>query len=185
MKSVLIVHGTRGSPKENWFPWLKAELEKIDCEVFVPQFPTPKNQSLENWKKVFEEYESRLDENSIFVGHSLGVPFLLSILENVKAKACFFVAGFTGPLGIDYDELNKDIIEREFSWNKIKENCKKFYLFQSDNDPYVSLTRGEELAKDLGMENILVKNAGHFNAKAGYTEFPLLLNKIKNELNRN
>ena len=57
MTNVFIFHGTGGYPEENWFPWLKRELESLDCKAIVPQFPTPQNQTLENWLKVFEQYK--------------------------------------------------------------------------------------------------------------------------------
>ena len=69
--------------------------------------------------------------------------------------------------------------EGGFDWKKTKNNCGYFCVFHSDNDPYFDLKLGEELAEKLGVDLILVKGAGHFNEKAGYTEFPLLLEKIK------
>ena len=184
MTNIVIIHGTYGHPKENWFPWLKSELEKLDCRVFVPKFPTPKNQSLENWLKVFEEYKQYLDENSIVIGHSLGPAFLLNIIEKVDKpiKAAFFVSGFTGLLNHPIDKINKSFVDKSFDWQGIRQNCPKFFVFHSDNDPYVPLEKSKEFAKNLGVSVILVKNAGHFNEKAGYTKFDLLLNKIKDEL---
>jgi len=182
--NVFIIHGAYGHPGENWFPWLKSELEKIGCGVFVPKFPTPENQTLETWLKVFKSYEQHIDENSIVVGHSLGVPFLLNVLEKTgrPIKSAFFVSGFSSLPGNKFDEIMKTFVERKFGWKAIRKNCKKFYVFHSDNDPYVPLEKAEELAKNLGTEIILVKNAGHFNEKAGYTRFDLLLERIKNEL---
>ena len=55
-------------------------------------------------------------------------------------------------------------------------------MFRSDNDPYVPLEKAQELAKHLGVDVIIVKNAGHFNEKAGYTKFELLLENIRNVL---
>jgi len=189
MTNLFIIHGAYGNPEENWFSWLKAELEKVGCKVFVPKFPTPENQTLQNWLKVFEEYKQYLDKDSIVVGHSLGPCFLLTILEelNHPIKAAFFVAGFTGGFTGKYadpafDEINKTFTEKPFNWAKIKQNCKKFYVFQADNDPYVPMDKGEDLAKNLNTEMIMVKDAGHFNEKAGYTKFELLLQKIKQEL---
>lgn len=182
MINIFIIHGSYGNPKENWFPWLKSELEKLDCRVFVPKFPTPKNQSLENWNKIFDNYKQELNENSIVVGHSLGPAFLLNIIEELDKpiKAAFFVSGFLDLLGNpDFDNINKSFIEKSFDWRKIKQNCPKFFVFHSDNDPYVPIEQAEKLAKNLGVDVILIKNAGHFNEKAGYSKFDLILDKIK------
>jgi len=182
MTNIFIIHGAYGNPEENWFPWLKSELDKLDCRVFVPKFPTPEDQSLENWNKVFEDYKQYLNENSIVVGHSLGPAFLLNLLEELDKpiKAAFFVSGFLDLLGNpDFDNINKSFIEKSFDWQKIKQNCPKFFVFHSDNDPYVPLEQAEKLAKNLGVDVILVKNAGHFNENAGYSKFDLILDKIK------
>jgi len=181
---VIIIHGAYGNPEENWFPWLKKELEKLGIEVFVPRFPTPENQILENWQNVFKDYEQHMGEDTIVVGHSLGPAFLLDVLEKHKAKAAFFVAGFTGLFTGKYadpafDEINKTFTERTFDWEAIKNNCKKFFVYQSDNDPYVPPEKGEDLAKNLGVELNVVQNAGHFNKDAGYTKFEQLLKDLK------
>lgn len=72
MTNILIIHGTYGNPEENWFPWLKSELEDKGCGVYVPEFPTQEGQSLESWLKIFEDYEENLNEDSIVVAHSSG-----------------------------------------------------------------------------------------------------------------
>ncbi len=185
MKNVIIIHGTKGSPEINWFPWLKKELEQLDCQVFVPQFPTPENQSLENWLAFFEDYKQYLDKNAIVVGHSLGPAFLLSVIEKLDSpiKAAFFVSGFTGLIGHqEFDELNKSFTTREFDWDKIKKNCSKFFVIHSDTDPYVPLDKGKDLANKLETELIIIKNAGHLNEEFGYTKFDFLLEKIRLEL---
>jgi len=182
MTNIFIIHGSYGNPEENWFPWLKSELEKLDCRIFVPKFPTPKNQSLENWLNVFKDYKQYLNKDSIVVGHSLGPVFLLNILENLDRpiKAAFFVSGFLDLLGNpDFDNINKSFVEKSFDWQKIKENCSKVFVFHSDNDPYIPLAQAEKLAKNLGVDVTLVKNAGHFNEKAGYYKFDLIFEKIK------
>lgn len=184
-KTAFIIHGTGGNPESNWFPWLKRELEKLNFTVFVPKFPTPTNQSLENWLKIFEKYFSFIDKETIFIGHSLGPAFILSLLEklNKPIKASFFVAGFTGKLNNSYfDHLNQSFSDKTFNWAKIRKNCKKFYVINSDNDPYVPLEKGEELAKNLHTKLVLLKNSGHINSESGFTSFEFLLSKIKKEI---
>lgn len=80
------------------------KLEEVGCEVVVPKFPTPEGQSLESWNHVFSEYSAKIDEDTVFIGHSLGPVFLLNVLESLyfKIKASFFVAGFVGFLGMRF-----------------------------------------------------------------------------------
>jgi len=61
----------------------------------------------------------------------------------------------------------------------IKQQADNFIVFHSNNDPYVSLANGEKLADNLDVLLNFVPNAGHFNQKAGYTKFELLLEKLK------
>lgn len=183
MKDILIFHGTEGYPEENWFPWLKQELEKKDCKVFVPQFPSPPivPANIAEWFDVLKNYEQHINENTILIGHSLGGIFTLRVLEKLKhpVKAVFLVGT---PIGVspilNYDRDNS-FSGFAFDWESIKKKAQHFVVFQSNNDPYVGIENGQQLAKNLGVELNFVFNAGHFNKQAGYTKFDLLLNKIK------
>ncbi|MCD4739747.1 alpha/beta hydrolase [archaeon] len=182
MTKVFMIHGVYGFPEENWLPWLKMQLEKVGCEVFVPSFPTPARQTLNNWNKKFSEYA--VDKESILVGHSLGAAFILRYLGKNPAKAAFLVAGFHDKIG----DLALDFLNSSFygpvNWENIKQNCKHIKSYSSTTDPYINLKTGKELAKNLGIEPTIVENAGHFNRDAGYETFPLLLEDIKKVLNK-
>ncbi|MBI2549477.1 serine hydrolase family protein [Candidatus Woesearchaeota archaeon] len=178
MRTVFIFHGVYGHPKENWFDWLKLQLEREGWNVIVPQFPTPKDQTLENWLRVFEDYRNLLTQESIIIAHSLGVAFALQIIEQYPVKAAFFVAGFTSSTGNKFDESMKSFTQRTFAWEAIQRHCPRFYVFHADNDPYVPLKKATELANHLNVQVTLVNNAGHFNEASGYTTFPLLLESI-------
>ncbi|MFA6486161.1 MAG: GNAT family N-acetyltransferase [Candidatus Magasanikbacteria bacterium] len=182
MTNIFIFHGVGGYPEENWFPWLKKELENSGNRVFVPQFPTPENQTLESWLKVLEQYKTYLDKDSILIGHSLGVPFALNVIEKYPVSAAFFVAGFVGKADNEFDEEMKTFAQREFDWEKIKNNCNNLYIYHSDNDPYLPIEKSERIAKNLDVEIRVVEGAGHFNKSAGYTTFNVLLEDIKKVL---
>ncbi len=177
-----MIHGSYGNPHENWFPWIKSELEKLGCTVLVPTFPTPENQSLQSWEAVFEEYKQFINEDTILIGHSLGPAFILKLLEHsdTSVQAAFFVSGFLGLLdNPDFDEINKTFIDRKFDWESIKKNCKKFHIYHSDNDPYVPIRMAQEIAEKLDTVVVEIPNAGHFNKEAGYDTFEFLLEDIK------
>ncbi|MFA4873546.1 MAG: alpha/beta fold hydrolase [Patescibacteria group bacterium] len=186
MNNVFIFHGTGGYPQENWFPWLKEKLEMKGCKVFVPQFPSPPGEpaSVNAWFEVLKEYDHYIDEDTILIGHSLGGIFTLRILEQLKhpVKAAILVGT---PIGVrplqNYDRDNS-FSGFLFNWPIIKANAKQFVVYQSDNDPYVSLGNGEQLAKELGADLTFIPHAGHFNTKAGYTKFEALRDRTEDIL---
>ncbi len=180
--NVFIFHGTEGYPEENWFPWLKRELEQKDCNVFVPQFPSPPvvPAKISEWFDVLKDYEQYVDENTIIIGHSLGGLFSLRVLEKLAhpVQAALFVGTPIGIRPIANYSRDSSFSGFEFNWSVIKEKAQNFIVFQSDDDPYVDLENGKGLAKNLGIELSFIPNAGHFNKKAGYTKFEALREKI-------
>lgn len=183
MKNAFIFHGTEGHPGENWFPWLKKELEKLGYQVYVPHFPSPPEipAKIDEWFDVLKKYEAHINKDTILIGHSLGGFFNLRLLEKLEhpVKAAVFVGT---PIGIrpilNYDRDNS-FSSFTFDWSKIIKKAKQFLIFHSDDDPYVSLENGKQLSKHLNIELNFVPNAGHFNVNAGYTKFDLLLEKLK------
>jgi len=175
MPSVFILHGIYGDPDENWFPWLKKELENKGMEVFVPHLPTHEPLLPEHWWEAFREYEDKIKDDSIIIGHSLGVAFALKIIEKHPTQAAYLISSAWGVTGNEFDPVMGAVANQDFDWGKIKENCKNFTIYHSDNDPYLKLERAETLAKHLETEVNLIEGAGHFNTKSGYTEFPELL----------
>lgn len=186
MKNAFIFHGTEGYPEENWFHWLKQELEKIGYQVFVPQFPSPPKVAakIDEWFNVLEKYIQYINEDTLLIGHSLGGVFTLRILEKIKhpVRAVFLVGtpiGVRPILNFDRDNCFSGF---SFDWKSITKNSCHFEVFHSDNDPYVSLENGKELANNLKVRLNFIPNAGHFNSKAGYSKFDLLLEKIESIL---
>lgn len=179
MKNVFIIHGSGSKITSNWYFWLKEKLEEKSFKVFLLQFPTGEKQNLENWLKTLEPMKNDL-ENSIIVGHSLGVPFIINVLNqwDKKIKAAFLVAGFIGKLDVEDEPSLEDFSERDLDWKKIKSNCQNFYIIHSDNDPLVPLEKAKELARKLETEVILIKNGKHFQDLNGFDKFEFLLHKI-------
>jgi len=191
-RSIFIIHGSYGNPKENWFPWLKKELEQLGNKVFVPQFPiptekTPGGHQLGDWLKKFDEYRKYVDKNTIIVGHSRGAVFCYHLLPTLTKQidSVFLVGGW-----LNYHWTPKGSLmitsfhQRPFYWDKIKKSALYKEVYQSSNDPDIPIWEGRDVAKKIGAKCILVKNAGHFNVAIDptFTKFPLLLANIKKRL---
>lgn len=184
--NVFIIHGAYGCPNENWFSWLKNKLDDERIECFVPHFPTPKEQSLENWLQIFDSYRYKISEKSILIGHSLGAVFLLRWLEiwsGVKINKCFLIGGFLGKVNVAlFDILNRDFFIHPFNWHNIKMKVDEFILYHGNDDPYVSHEYANSLTASLNATKIVVANAGHFNKASGYKSFPLLWTHLQKVL---
>lgn len=176
MKQALIIHGTDGHPEENWFPWLKLQLENLNYNVVVPQFPVGALQTPENWHIELNKYQNSFDHETIVIGHSFGAGFLLKALEHLEKpiKAAVFVSPPVGVKPIKYWELDRPLFKDGFEWDKIKKAAQYHIVFHSEDDPYISIGNGEKVAHQLAVELQKEKVAGHFNVTSGYTKFPRL-----------
>ncbi|MBI2580494.1 alpha/beta hydrolase [Candidatus Woesearchaeota archaeon] len=182
MANFILIHGIDGNPEECFYPWLRRQLEKEGHKIHTLQFPLPPKASLNNWLKTFKPCSEFVNPETVFVGRSIGPAFILRLLEksDVKVKAAFLVAGFCSSIELpQHKYLIKPMstfINKPFEWQKIRSHCYRFFIYNSDNDPFVPLKRGKELAKNLGAELTLVKGAEHF----WFEEFPQLLKDIEN-----
>ena len=179
--NAILIHGAYGNGQENWFPWLKRELEKKGIKVQVPKFPTPEGQDLAHWLNVFADFEMYVDKETVMIGHSIGSAFILNYLERTdrKIRAAFLVSPFVELLdNPKYDSINKTFVDRHFDWEKIKKSSQKFFVIHGNKDPYVPAGAAKKVADNVGTRMKLIFDGGHFNKEAGFTEFPFLLDNI-------
>lgn len=184
---IVIIHGSYGNPQENWFPWIADELRKLGHKVIVPIFPTPEGQSERSWIEAFSKQVGKIKNNMILVGHSLGVGFILRILQDTEEPVLgtFLVSGFVGKLNNEeFDQINADFFKKPLEWTAIKKNSGAVHVYNSDNDPYVPLEKGTEIALKLGIRLKVIQNGGHINTAAGFVKFPMLLEDIKTSLQK-
>jgi uncharacterized protein len=179
---VVILHGARGGPDTNWFPWLQAELEPQGLEIVRPPLPTPHGQSLDAWFAAYDRAVQRpAASSSILVGHSLGAAFALRLAERSAEpfRAVYLAAGFVGALGLpDYDGINASFFERPFDWPGIRDRTGEARCWAGTDDRYVPLSRAEEVAQRLGAPLTVIAGGGHLDASSGFTTFPDLRNAL-------
>ena len=200
--NVIIIHGAYGHPEENWFGWLKRELQKIEVACYVPALPTPENQNPSSWIEAFnlhfswkaakslrdggynlnQSCGSFIHAHTVMIGHSLGAAFILRWLEkhDVDLFASILVGAFLGEVGFkQFDSINQPFFETPFSWEIIRKRSRQFFCYHGENDPYVSRNNFDFIAEHLDARKIILANAGHMNTASGYSQFPQLLLHLK------
>ncbi len=174
-----IFHGIEGHPAENWFPWLKQQLEAEGHTVTIPALPHADQPTLDEWLTYMEPYRSQMNDQTILIGHSLGVPFLLSLLSSLDqpVAASFLVSGFMTLPNNAYAPRMTSFIQL-FDRQRLRAQCGHFEVFCGDDDPFVSIDKTRELSDFLSAPLHVIPHGGHLNAAAGYTSFPELLTAI-------
>lgn len=184
---VIVIHGAHGGPETNWFPWLHTTLEAEGIEVVRPCFPTPEGQSLSAWFNAYDLMVGSLPfAPTVLVGHSLGAAFALRLIERAvePVAGLFLAAGFVGALGLpDYDAINHSFFAAPFDWPAIRERKGRVYrCWASDNDPYVPLSRSQDMAACLEAPLDIVSGAEHLNSETGFVTFPQMREAILSAL---
>lgn len=180
MPKAFLFHGTGGHSKENWFPWMRKELESRGYETVIPDFPDADAPLPEKWYPVLDALVDQVEPDSIVIGHSLGGLIALRFLERIHTiiNVVALVSPTLGIMPIKYIEGDHPFLEGGCDWDVIRSHTQHSIVFHSDNDPFVCMANGERAAQELGVELSFVANAGHFNEKAGFTEFPQLLTEL-------
>lgn len=192
------MHGSYGSPQENWFPWLEKQLNSLGHQVILKQFPVDDwdtvtkigpteigdyeaKQSLSSWESFFAEniLPEIKGEPVVFVGHSSAPVFILHMLQkySFQLAGAVYVAPFFNipdrPAIWQFYPVNKTFYGYNFDFEKIKSQLGKSFVVYGDDDPYVPAGESPLFAEKLGSELVLVPNGGHCGGI--FKEFPLVL----------
>lgn len=179
MEKYVILHGSFGSNKGNWFPWLKKELQSKGKQVSAPQMPVGVGkQNFESWSNELDKLA--IDEKTIIIAHSIAPVFVCKYLikNDIRVKKLIFVCGFNNYLGInsDYDAVNEPMYFDNLE--DIKKYCDDIVCFYSDNDPYVKFDVEKQFADTITNKQIVIKDGGHLNSESGFNKFEEILGYI-------
>jgi len=79
----VILHGYTGSAKNNFIPWLKAELQQRGHEVETPELPNSTDPK-ESEQVEYVLKNCKLDEYTVVIGHSLGAIVAMKALMKLN-----------------------------------------------------------------------------------------------------
>src|SRR5690606_41378164 len=125
MNQVIVVHGYTASPEENWYPWIQEKAQQENVSLKVLRLDPSTTPTLDTWDQQMHEQIDAIDEDSIFIAHSLGtvaaLHYLSRELKQQKIQQLVLIAGFNGRSGrlgvenhiIDADEIDFDILKQQ------------------------------------------------------------------------
>ena len=190
MPRAIIVHGWGNSPEDNWFPWLRTQLEQRGWEVDVPAMPDTENPQIQPWVSAVTTAVGNPDEQTYLVGHSIGCQTILRYVAGLsigqRVGGAVLIAPFLrlDPNGVEYADDEKAIVgpwidpQLDLAAPRLRFIHGSVAIF-SDNDYWVSATYNEpQFRQELGAQTIILSNRGHFMERDGVTELPEALDAL-------
>lgn len=166
MSRVVIVHGFNSWPSSHWFPWIKKELEAEGHSVLIPDLPKPLLPDYSLWMRKLTDTVGAIDENTVFVGHSLGaITALLYIQSRPESERC---TGFVGvaPLAKQrYDLLVGTFFEVPLRFEELKRRIPKMLVLSDPKDHLVPFDDAKYLVEKMQCDLIACANRGHFDGR--------------------
>ena len=195
----VILHGSFGSPEENWFRWLEKELLNQGHSVTLDQYPvedwdafTSKGraranaencvQTLETWEAAFvtKTLPKIQSKSTVVIGHSLAPLFMLHMITkyDLKLKGLIAVSPFftipEDPKLWQFWAVNKTFYKTNFDYHKLKSLVSDVHVVYGDDDPYVPQKEVLNFARALAAKTHVVPGGGHCGSI--FKQFPLILN---------
>ncbi len=186
MNKVYIVHCWDGTKEDGWYPWLDEKIANNDNKVIRFDMPNTATPKIKEWVEELDRQVDKLDENTYFVGHSIGCQTIMRYLEKTDVKkigGILFVAPWLDllPEAVSDEEsynIAQPWINTLIDFEKVRSVTNKITCIFSDNDYFVSLEQEKRFKELLHAKTLIVKDKGHISVDDGIKE----LDEIYKEL---
>ena len=183
MQNVLLIHGFNGIPKI--FQYFKEELEKLDYNVIMLEFPVREEITIEGYFTILDKYKELFNENLIVIAHSIGNPMFIKYISKNELKVGKYIslAGFSK----DFFNEGKDVLNEKVKLTILTDNelndaktlVNEKYSIYSDSDHLVPLELLEQFCDDIKSVAIPMKDIGHMGKKSGLEKLPKVIELIE------
>ena len=178
MRRVILVHQWGGTPKSDWYQSVSKTLQDRKFNVEILEMPNTAEPEINAWVSHLSKIVGKINEDTYFIGHSIGCQTVMRYLEKLKSKikigGCVFVAGWFKLDNLENQEVKriaKPWLETPIDFSKIKKHANKFTVILSSNDHYNFVDENARIFKEkLGAKVIVEKDRGHFTAEDGVVE---------------
>jgi predicted alpha/beta hydrolase family esterase len=180
MKRLFIIHGWGDGPREPITLWLENTAKELGFDTTFLSMPNPAVPTIDAWTKHLEDNVYYVDQDTYFIGHSLGGQAILRYLEMNKGSqlgGALLIAPAFIVNGLDTQE-DQDIFrpwkDRPIDFSSIRSMSSNFVTIFSDDDKDVPLDVNKEIIeKGLNQKIIIEHGKGHFCKEDGVVDLPI------------
>ena len=171
MKKIYLVHCWDGTSSDGWYPWLEEKINDQNVKLIKFDMPNSANPKIDEWVDYLNSKVDLLNEETYFIGHSIGCQTILRYLETkeiTKIGGILFVAPWLDllPEAIeDEDSYNtaQPWINTPIDFEKVKQFTNNISCIFSDNDYFVSIEQEKKFRNKLNAKTVIVNNKGHIS----------------------
>jgi hypothetical protein len=185
MNKIYLVHCWDGTKDDGWYPWIDKELSNDNNKVYRFNMPNTGTPIIEDWVSFLDKQVDSLDENTFFIGHSIGCQTIMRYLESkdvCKIGGILFVAPWLDLLDYaieDEESYNtaKPWLTKPIDFNKIKAFTNNINCIFSDDDYFVSIDQKDNFKELLNANTVVVSGKGHISQDDGVYELKEILDE--------
>ncbi len=185
-KRIFIIHGWGGSPNEIMLRLLKEKISNKGLEVISPQMPNTNEPKIEEWVQYLEKIVEKPDEETYFIGHSVGcqaiMRYIETLPEKIQVRKLIFIAGWFNLVNLEDEEeerIAEPWIKRPINFDRIKKISKEILVYISSNEYYGCIEENTKTFKEkLGAKVLFEENMGHFTDDEGKEKLSNFVDKL-------
>ncbi len=193
MNKIYLVHCWDGQKDDGWYPWIEEKINDNNNKLVRFNMPNTESPKIDEWVSELDKQVEELNENTYFIGHSIGCQTILRYLEtkNInKIGGILFVAPWLDLLPeaiADEESYNTAYpwINTPIDFDKIKNITDNITCIFSSDDYFVSISQVEVFEKLLNAKTVIVNNKGHISAEDGISELTEIYDKTLEMINKN
>lgn len=178
-RTAILIHGFEDDENGQFSPWkdewIKEKLTDLGYEVIAPNMPNSHHPARSEWLEFIRQFESKLNQNTIIIGHSLGCATVADLLTGIKTriKAAYLIAPANAAMDFtqfrknwrnensDIDSVEK-FAKQDTRWDALKAKAGIVKVILSDNDKYIPYDKTRRLFSDEKIDVMTLQEQKHF-----------------------
>lgn len=176
MRTVIICpgNGCTNIRQSNWYGTLYHKLAEKGITTYCEDFPDPLHARRDRWVPFIRSLAEKEGnpESVVLVGHSSGAQASLRYAEQYPLHGIVLVSATYSDLGDAHERASGYYPQpsgggkesNPYRFDHMKENCKNWCQFHSDDDPFIPLREAERIRDGLALsdEYRMLPGRSHF-----------------------